>query len=106
VRRAPAPRGARADVSVEIGEPWAAADLDDRDRWLTARWRLYSRRAEGLRYARADHPVWPLHHARLVRCEQDVLQAAGLPAPRGEPLVHWSPGVDVRISLPHRVIAV
>jgi hypothetical protein len=27
---------------------------------------------------------------------------AGLPAPKGDPLVHYSPGVDVRISRPHR----
>ena len=29
-------------------------------------------------------------------------RAAGLPAPRGEPLVHYSPGVDVRIGRPER----
>ena len=28
--------------------------------------------------------------------------AAGLPAPEGEPLVHYSPGVDVAIGRPER----
>ena len=33
-----------------------------------------------------------------------MIQATGLSAPVGEPLVHWSPGVEVRIGARHPVI--
>jgi hypothetical protein len=33
----------------------------------------------------------------------DLVAAAGLPAPEGDPIVHWSPGVDVLIGYPRRV---
>jgi uncharacterized protein YqjF (DUF2071 family) len=32
--------------------------------------------------------------------EDHLLTTAGLPAPEGEPLVHYSPGVDVAIGRP------
>jgi uncharacterized protein (DUF427 family) len=34
--------------------------------------------------------------------DDGLISAAGLPAPHGEPLVHYSPGVDVRIGRPER----
>src|ERR1700723_3052869 len=52
--------------------------------------------------ARAEHPPWPLHRAEPVSVNDGLITAAGLPAPRGEPLVHYSPGVDVRIGRPER----
>jgi len=102
-RRWPGPRGSRARVVVETAEPFAADDLDDLDHWLTARWRLYSTSSVGLRAALAEHPPWPLHRARLLHLDEDLVRAAGLPAPEGDPLLHWSPGVGVQISLPRRV---
>lgn len=102
-RRWPGPRGARCNVAVEIGAPYADGEASDRDVWLTARWRLYSAPRSGLHFARADHPIWPLHHARLLHLDEELLAAAGLPPPVGDPLVHWSPGVAVRISLPYRL---
>jgi uncharacterized protein YqjF (DUF2071 family) len=99
----PGPFGASSAVAIEVGEPFAPDELGDLDHWLTARWRLYSARREGLRFARADHPPWPLHRARVVHLDDHLIEAAGLPAPDGEPLVHWSPGVDVRIGFPNRL---
>jgi hypothetical protein len=32
--------------------------------------------------------------------DDHLLTAAGLPVPEGEPLVHYSPGVDVAIGRP------
>jgi hypothetical protein len=32
--------------------------------------------------------------------EQTLIAAAGIPEPKGEPLVHFSPGVAVRIGAP------
>jgi uncharacterized protein YqjF (DUF2071 family) len=51
----------------------------------------------------ADHPPWLLHAASVQRLEEDLVVAAGLPEPTGPPVVHFSPGVDVRIGTPRRV---
>jgi uncharacterized protein YqjF (DUF2071 family) len=66
--------------------------------FLTARFRLYTMIGGRLSSAAAEHPPWPLHSARLLHLDQDLVQAAGLPAPTGRPLVHASPGVSVRIG--------
>jgi uncharacterized protein len=34
--------------------------------------------------------------------DDQLITAAGLPAPGGEPLVHYSPGVDVAIGGPEK----
>ena len=98
----PGPRPVTSRVRVEVGEPFAAAGLGERDHFLTARWMLFSASGGRQRYARAFHDPWPLHRARVIHCEDGLVVAAGLPAPRGEPLAHYSPGVDVRIGLPER----
>ena len=99
-RRLPGPGGARFQAAVEIGDPYLPGEASDLEHWLTARWRLYSSTPDGLRHALADHPPWPLHHAQLLHLDEDLVTAVGLPAPVGPPLVHWSPGVEVRIGLP------
>ena len=101
-RRWPQPAPVASDVAVEVGAPYGPDELGDLDHWLTARWRLYSHAGDTVRYAQADHPPWPLHRARLLHLDDALVGAAGLPA-EGEPLVHWSPGTTVRVSLPHRV---
>lgn len=102
-RRWPGPRHTTSQVAVEIGERFADDELCDLDHWLTARWRLYSDRSTGIRFAQAEHPPWELYRAELLHCDDQLVVAAGLPAPTGVPLVHWSPGTDVRVGLPHRV---
>lgn len=102
-RRWPGPRGASSRVIVEVGERYEEHELGDRDHWLTARWRLYSHQPRGLRFAQADHPPWVLHRAQVLHLDDELVEVAGLPAPTGDPLVHWSPGVDVRIGFPHRL---
>jgi len=52
--------------------------------------------------ARACHDPWPLHRARADHMDDRLVAAAGLPAPAGPPLVHYSPGVDVTIGRPER----
>jgi uncharacterized protein YqjF (DUF2071 family) len=53
-------------------------------------------------FARAEHQPWPLHRAEALTVDDSLTTAAGLPAPDGAPLVHYSPGVDVRIGRPER----
>jgi uncharacterized protein YqjF (DUF2071 family) len=45
-----------------------------------------------------EHEPWPLHRAAVRRLDGNLIEAAGLPVPEGEPVVHWSPGVQTRIS--------
>jgi uncharacterized protein YqjF (DUF2071 family) len=102
-RRWPGPRGASSAVAIEVGERYQPDELGDLDHFLTARWALFSDPATGLHHARAWHEPWPLHRARAVHVRDELIAAAGLPHPEGEPLVHHSPSVQVRIGLPHRV---
>jgi uncharacterized protein YqjF (DUF2071 family) len=77
---------------------------DDLAVFLSARWGLYSKGLfGGLMYAPVDHETWPLHRAHLDAIEQNVVEAAGLPVPTGDPHVMFSPGVSVRIGRPRRV---
>jgi uncharacterized protein len=104
-RRWPQPRGVRSDVTVEVGSAYSAEQLSDLDHFLTARWRLFSVRgtAGSRRYANAQHDPWPLHRATIRQLDDELVAAAGLPAPAGDPFVHYSPGVEVRIGIPHRI---
>ena len=103
VRRWPDPTPATSEVVVRVGDRFAPDELGGLDHWLTARWLLYSSFPRSLWYARADHPVWPLRQAEVLHLDDHLVTAAGLPEPEGEPLVHHSPGVRVRIGVPHLV---
>ena len=102
IRRWPGPREATSQVRIRIGEPLRADELADRDHFLTARWLLFSVAGARYRFARAYHPPWPLHRAEAQVVDDRLIAAAGLPQPQGPPLVHYSPGVDVRIGRPER----
>ncbi len=103
-RRWPAPRGARSRVKIRVGEPYDDAELSDFDHFLTARWRLYSAHTDGLRSALAEHDPWPLHRAEVLDLDDQLISAAGLAQPDSEPIVHWSPGTEVRIGYPHKLV--
>ncbi len=102
-RRWPGPRGASSETVIAVGEPFAPDELGELDHFLTARWALFSAPRPGLRKALASHEPWPLHRAHAVRVDDELIVAAGLPAPSGEPLVHYSPSVEVRIGWPKKI---
>jgi uncharacterized protein YqjF (DUF2071 family) len=104
-RRWPGPPGAGYSVRVRPRAALREDELDPLDHFLTARFRLYSMVAGRLVAVDVQHPPWPLHRATLLELRQDLLTAAGLPAPQGEPLLHASPGVRVRIGWPRAVVA-
>ena len=84
-------------IGVKIEQP------DELAHFLTARWGLYSKGiGSSLMYAPVDHEPWSLYAASLVHLEDSLIVRAGIPAPAGEPHVMFSPGVDVRIGMPHR----
>jgi uncharacterized protein YqjF (DUF2071 family) len=104
-RRRPGPEGACCDAQIELGDPVAGDEVGALDHFLTARFRLYSMFADRLVAADAEHPPWPLRRAWLGHLRQNLLQVAGLPVPRGEPLMQASDGVRVRIGRWHPVRA-
>jgi uncharacterized protein YqjF (DUF2071 family) len=87
-------------IVVEPGEVLPEDEVGEFENYLTARFTLWNTVGRTLLWSPADHPPWTLRRARVARLEQTLVQATGLPAPGGEPLVHYSDGVDVRIGVP------
>ncbi|MGV9318652.1 YqjF family protein [Streptomyces sp. NPDC003660] len=79
--------GAAYRLTVRPGAPVAPTALDE---WLTSRWHAYSRRLGVLWRTPVGHEPWALAGAEVVALEQTVTGAAGLPAPRGEPVARFS----------------
>lgn len=94
---------ASSRVVAKVDQPIPAGQVSPLERFLTCRWGLYSEFAGKLMYAPVEHPEWPLYRAELHELKDSLITAAGYPEPAGEPLVHWSPGVAVRIARPRRV---
>lgn len=93
---------ARLSLAVRVGEP--VDRPSDLEHFVTARWGLHAAWHDGrLRYLPNAHPPWPLHRATVLRLEESLIGAAGLPPPVGAPVsVLYSPGVPVRMGLPQR----
>ncbi|MFF7336217.1 YqjF family protein [Streptomyces sp. NPDC008163] len=103
-RRVPGPRGAYSRITVRPGE--RIDRPTELEHFLTARWGLHQSVLGRTAYLRNDHPRWPLHRADLLACEENLIEAAGLPAPDGAPVsVLYSPGVPVRLGGPSRPAA-
>ncbi|GAB3675658.1 YqjF family protein [Angustibacter aerolatus] len=99
VRRWPAPRGASSRTRVRVGTRIVQpTPLED---FLTARWGLHTRAWGRTLHLPNEHDRWPLHRAELLDLDDDLVAAAGLPTPLGEPAsVLYSPGVGVRFGGP------
>ncbi len=87
----------RANIAIHTGP---AIDPNEHERFLTARFRLYTVLAGRLAFAQVEHPPWPLQSATVLRLEQNVVEHSGVPKASGEPLAHFSRGVYVRIGRP------
>jgi uncharacterized protein YqjF (DUF2071 family) len=61
--------------------------------WRTAR----RTRAERKSFKTSGQAESPVHHARVLELRESMVTAAGLPVPEGEPLAHYSPGVDLDV---------
>ena len=85
-----------AELRPVQGGPW--------DRFVTARWGAFHRRGPLLLYTPVEHDPWHLRAAEVSVCSVDALfRDAGLPAPAGPPVAHFSPGVRVKIGVPKLV---
>jgi hypothetical protein len=86
---------AMTDITVQPGEPISAGEFDN---FLTARYRLYTMRGKRLAFAQIEHEPWPLHRGHVLRLEQNLIERLSLPVPGGQPTVHYSPDLLVRIG--------
>ena len=102
-RRWPGPRGAANETALMVGESIALDAQSDFERYLTARWGLFSTMRDRLVYAPVQHGTWALHHAMLLHLDDELISAAELPRPDADPVVHWSAGTQVRIGRPRLV---
>jgi len=89
-----------ARIEMQVGETIPLKRQTAFDHYLVARYRLYSSMFGRLIHANVAHKPYPLAHATVLHLEQTLLAAAGIPEPEGDPVVHFSPGVDVRIGRP------
>ncbi len=85
----------QTDIAIQPGDALEAGEFDN---FLTARFRLYTMMGNRLAFAQIEHAPWPLHAARVMRLEQDLIERSGVPGPAGEPVVHHSPDIQVRIG--------
>ena len=89
-----------SDIVVHPGQRYRAEELGGLDHFLTARYRLYTRIRGRLGCAQIEHEPWPLARATATAVNQNLVRAAGLPQPLGQPLVHYSEELDVKIGYP------
>jgi len=94
-------KGAQSRIAVDIGD--AIPEPDALALFLTERYRLYTWLLGSLATAAVEHKPWRLHRATVASFEETVRRAADLPPDVAPSLVHYSPGVGVRIGAPRRL---
>ncbi len=87
-----------ADMAFRVGERIADDQASDLDHFLTARWGLITARRGRSLHGQVHHERWTLYAVDDVRIVQSVIEAAGIPAPFGEPHARYSPGVGVQVA--------
>ncbi|MFC8298089.1 YqjF family protein [Micromonospora orduensis] len=98
-RRWPGPAGTTSRMVVRVGE--RIDEPTPLEHFVTARWGLHTRAYGRTLHLPNWHPRWPLHRAELLRLDDELVAAAGLPAPTGPPVsVLYSPGVAVAFGTP------
>lgn len=97
----PGPR-VTSHVKVEIGDPYPEDEITSFEHYLTARWIVYGSWGGSVLKAYASHAPWALQRA-TADVADGLVAATGLPNPDGQPVAHWSPGVDVLIGYPRHL---
>lgn len=97
------PPGAAHEIRVRVGKPYAEGELSAVEHFVTAQWVLFTKYGPRLAAVHVEHPPWPIYRATLLGIEGNLFEAAGVPRPVGEPMVHFSPGVRSKIAFPRWV---
>jgi uncharacterized protein YqjF (DUF2071 family) len=87
-----------SEIAVRIGGP--LLEPTPLEVFLTDRFWLFARRRNQAVMAEISHPPWPLQTASIIELRQDLVQAAGLPAPASIPIAHFARRVDVIVGPP------
>ncbi len=87
----------QAHIAIGAG---SSIQTNELERFLTARFRLYTNLLGRTAFADVEHAPWPLQSAAVLKLEENIIEHSGLPPPTGRPLAHFSPGVYVRIGRP------
>ena len=92
-------RAAPAELTARyrIGEPLGASAPGTLEHFLCERYLLYARQGDGFAIGQVHHKPYPVHRAEVLELRESMVSAAGFPAPEGEPLAHYVPGVDVDV---------
>ena len=78
------------------------AEVDDVVGKLVGRWRAFTRHLGRLWVVPVEHEPWPVQQAEVLRCDQTVLAAAGLPEVGSPDLCHFADVVHARLGIPSR----
>jgi uncharacterized protein YqjF (DUF2071 family) len=88
---------AEFDATWEIGETIPYSHPGSLEFFLTERYLLYAARREKLYRARIHHEPWPLRQASLMSLDSTMLEADGIPTPKGEPHIRYAEEISVDI---------
>ncbi len=89
--------GPAADSEPSTPEPGS------REAFLVSRYRFYVADRDGrVYYADIDHEPWPLQAGRVEVRRNELFEANGFDDPVGDPVVHYSPAIDVTAGRLHR----
>jgi uncharacterized protein len=99
-RKRPHAVNVMSDILVKPAGRFRSEELSDLDHFLTARYRLYTLVHGRLGWAQIEHEPWPLARATLIVLNQTLIDAAGLPAPEGDPLIHYAAEIGVKVGYP------
>jgi uncharacterized protein len=88
---------AEFEAEWRIGGRERFAVPDTLEFFLVERYCLYAAHRQKLYRGRIHHEPYPLHDATLFSLDSTMVEAAGLPTPKDEPLIHYSDGVEVNI---------
>lgn len=100
------PRHPQSSTVVAVGIGAEITEHSELDVFLTARWGTVAQWPGGrgrLRHHPVDHQPWTLHEATLTEYVDTSLEAAGLAAPIGDPIVRYAQPVDAVFGWPTRV---
>ncbi|NUO48362.1 MAG: DUF2071 domain-containing protein [Polyangiaceae bacterium] len=103
VRYESARRGAHADLRLDasIGEALGPSAPGTLEHFLLERYLLFTSWRDRIYRGQVHHAAYPAQRATVHHVESTLLEAAGLPPGRGEPLAHYASGVDVDVFGPH-----
>ncbi|MFC6865379.1 YqjF family protein [Halomicroarcula sp. GCM10025817] len=95
---------ARFDVTYEGDGAPSTPDTHSLEQFLVERYRFYASAENGqVYYADINHEPWPLEGGTADVRRNELFDVNGFEYPDGDPLVHYSEGIDVSAGVLHRL---